>query len=163
MQNLLFPTGLVSDKKNGAFRTFEINFIIAQIARHTGDLALIKKGLSSLFESKSFSAEIEGLSHEPRKQLAVTKFISIDPFVPQVLPLFIAQQLQGSLTCCFMSFGNLKRICGERGIISTSFRQFSMDFVSKPGFSSLFLTYMKQKMPHFRMAFCFCGERGIIS
>ncbi|MCW3072016.1 MAG: recombinase family protein [Segetibacter sp.] len=57
LQNLIFPSGLVYDKKNGAFRTSEINFIIAQIARHTGDLALIKKGLSSLFEPKSLSAE----------------------------------------------------------------------------------------------------------
>ena len=57
LQNLMFPAGLVYDKKNGAFRTSEINFIIAQIARHTGDLTLIKKGLSSLFEPKSLSAE----------------------------------------------------------------------------------------------------------
>ena len=69
VQNLLFPSGLVYDKKNGAFRTSEINFIIAQIARHTGDLAIIKKGLSSLFESKSLSAETEGF--EPSIQLPV--------------------------------------------------------------------------------------------
>ena len=60
LQNLMFPSGLVYEKKNGAFRTSEINFIIAQIARHTGDFALIKKGLSSLFEPKSLSAEREG-------------------------------------------------------------------------------------------------------
>jgi hypothetical protein len=56
LQNLLFPSGLVYDKKNGAFRTSEINFIITQIARHTGDLCKMKKGLSSLFEPKSPSA-----------------------------------------------------------------------------------------------------------
>jgi hypothetical protein len=44
---------LVYDKKNGAFQTSEINFIIAQIARTKGDLAVIKKGLNSLSESKS--------------------------------------------------------------------------------------------------------------
>jgi len=57
VQNLLFPSGLVYDKKNGAFRTSEINFIIAQIALHTGDFAIIKKGLSSFFKPKSLSAE----------------------------------------------------------------------------------------------------------
>jgi site-specific DNA recombinase len=61
LQNLLFPSGLVYDKKNGAFRTSEINFIITQIARHTGDFAIIKKGLSSLFEPKSLSADWTGL------------------------------------------------------------------------------------------------------
>jgi hypothetical protein len=54
-----------------AFRTSEINFIIAQIARHTGDLALIKKGLSSLFEPKSLSAERVGF--EPTIQFPVYK------------------------------------------------------------------------------------------
>jgi len=43
LQNLLFPNGLVYDKKNGAFRTTEINFIIAQITRYTGNLASIKR------------------------------------------------------------------------------------------------------------------------
>ena len=61
LQRLLFPSGLVYDKKTGAFRTSEINFIIAQIARHTGDFAIIKKGLSSLFESKSLCAVRTGL------------------------------------------------------------------------------------------------------
>ena len=71
LQNLMFPNGLVYDKKNGAFRTSEINFIIAQIARHTGDFAIIKKGLSSLFEPKSLSAETEGF--EPSIRLPVYK------------------------------------------------------------------------------------------
>lgn len=72
LQNLLFPSGLVYDKKTGAFRTSEINFIIAQIARHTGDLALMKKGLSSLFEPKSHSAEKEGF--EPPVPYGTTVF-----------------------------------------------------------------------------------------
>lgn len=60
LRDLMIWLGAQYDKKNGTFRTSEINFIIAQIARHTGDLALIKKGLSSLFEPKSLSAEKEG-------------------------------------------------------------------------------------------------------
>jgi site-specific DNA recombinase len=39
LQKLIFPSGLVYDKKNEVFRTPDINFIIAEIARHTGDLA----------------------------------------------------------------------------------------------------------------------------
>ena len=72
LQNLLFPNGLVYDKKTGAFRTSEINFIIAQIARHTGDFAIIKKGLSSLFELKSLSAVRAGF--EPAVRLPVRQF-----------------------------------------------------------------------------------------
>jgi site-specific DNA recombinase len=62
LQNLIFPNGLVYDKEKGAFRTPELNEIIAEIARNTGDFALIKKGLSSLFEPKSLSAGREGRS-----------------------------------------------------------------------------------------------------
>jgi hypothetical protein len=40
--------------------------------------------------------------------------------------------------------------CGERGIISTSYPQFSMVFGSNPRFSS-------------QLPSCYCGERGIIS
>ncbi len=72
LQNLLFPSSLVYYKKNGAFRASEINFIITQVALHTGDLALIKKGLSSIFESKSLFAEREGF--EPSVQLPVRMF-----------------------------------------------------------------------------------------
>lgn len=39
LQRLLFPLGLVYDKKNGVFRTPELNLIIAEIARHTGDFS----------------------------------------------------------------------------------------------------------------------------
>jgi hypothetical protein len=46
LQKMIFPSGLVYDKKNEVFRTPDINFIIAEIARHTGDLAKIKKGLT---------------------------------------------------------------------------------------------------------------------
>ena len=61
LQNLIFPNGLVYDKEKGAFRTPDLNYIIAEIARHTGDFGIIKKGLSSLFESKSLSADWTGL------------------------------------------------------------------------------------------------------
>jgi site-specific DNA recombinase len=72
LQKLIFPTGLVYDKENGVFRTPELNFIIAEIARHTGDLAKIKKGLSSFFVAKSPSAEKEGF--EPPEVLPSTVF-----------------------------------------------------------------------------------------
>lgn len=75
LQNLIFPNGLVYDKKKGAFRTLELNEIIAEIARHTGDFAIIKKGLSSLFEPKSLSAErtlpISNL--RPLNELAISR------------------------------------------------------------------------------------------
>ena len=56
LQNILFPSGLVYDKKNGAFRTPELNEIIAEIARVSGDFAIIKKGLSSLYKTKPLCA-----------------------------------------------------------------------------------------------------------
>jgi hypothetical protein len=45
LQNLIFPNGLAYDKEKGAFRTPELNEIIAEIARHTGDFAIIKRDL----------------------------------------------------------------------------------------------------------------------
>jgi hypothetical protein len=60
------------DKKNGAFRTPDLNYIIAEIARHTGDFAIIKKGLSSFFQAKSLSAEKKGF--EPLEVLPSTVF-----------------------------------------------------------------------------------------
>ncbi len=56
LQNLIFPNGLAYDKEKGAFRTPELNEIIAEIARHTGDFAIIKKGLSSLYKTKPLCA-----------------------------------------------------------------------------------------------------------
>lgn len=58
IQKLLFPVGMIFDKETGAFRTPEINYLIAEIARNSGDFAIIKKGLSSHFESKSLCAGI---------------------------------------------------------------------------------------------------------
>ena len=71
IQKLLFPIGMVFDKETGAFRTPEINYLIAEIARNSGDFAIIKKGLSSLFEPKSLSAEKVGF--EPTIQFPVYK------------------------------------------------------------------------------------------
>lgn len=61
LQKLLFPLGMLFDKETGAFRTPEINYSIAEIARNSGDFAIIKKGLSSLFKTKSLCAEKEGI------------------------------------------------------------------------------------------------------
>ena len=61
LQRLLFPSGLVYDKKNGVFRTPELNLIIAEIARHTGDLAKITKGLTPFLIDKSLLAVRTGL------------------------------------------------------------------------------------------------------
>ncbi len=73
LQNLIFPSGLVFDKETGAFRTPHLNFIIAQIARHTGDFALIKKGLSSLFKTKSLCA-VRGGFEPPVRLNTVRRF-----------------------------------------------------------------------------------------
>ena len=59
-QNLIFPIGLVYNKEKGAFRTPDLNYIIAEIARQTGDFAIIKKGLSFFYKRKSLCAEKEG-------------------------------------------------------------------------------------------------------
>lgn len=72
LQNLLFPSGLVYDKKNGAFRTPDLNYIIAEIARHTGDFAIIKKGLSFFYKRQSLCAVRAGF--EPAVRLPVRQF-----------------------------------------------------------------------------------------
>ena len=61
LQNLIFPSGLVYDKEKGAFRTPDLNYIIAEIARHTGDFAIIKKGLSFFYKPQSLCAVWTGL------------------------------------------------------------------------------------------------------
>jgi hypothetical protein len=60
LQNLPFPNGLVYDKEKGAFRTPDLNYIIAEIALTTGDFAIIKKGLSFFNQRQSLCAEKEG-------------------------------------------------------------------------------------------------------
>ena len=57
LQNLFFPSGISFDKKTGVFRTPDINSAIADFARISGDLALIKKGLSTSKSKKSPFAE----------------------------------------------------------------------------------------------------------
>jgi len=61
LQNLIFPNGLVYDKEKGAFRTPDLNYIIAEIARQTGDFGIIKKGLSFFYKRQSLCAETERL------------------------------------------------------------------------------------------------------
>ncbi|MGQ0826963.1 MAG: hypothetical protein ACT4ON_01080, partial [Bacteroidota bacterium] len=60
LQKLIFPEGIAYDKQNGVFRTDKINFIIAAIARLSGDSALIEKGLFTFLCEQSLSAEREG-------------------------------------------------------------------------------------------------------
>jgi site-specific DNA recombinase len=60
LQRLLFPSGLVYDKKKGVFRTPEINSVITEISRFKGGLAKITKGLTPFLGDKSLSAEKEG-------------------------------------------------------------------------------------------------------
>ena len=71
LQKLVFPAGLIYDKGNSAFRTPEINLIMALIADSTGGSPKKKKGLSSLFQAKSLSAERAGF--EPAIPLRVYK------------------------------------------------------------------------------------------
>ena len=72
LQKLVFPAGLIYDKGNSAFRTPEVNLIMALIADSTGGSPKKKKGLSSLFQAKSLSAEKEGF--EPPEVLPSTVF-----------------------------------------------------------------------------------------
>jgi hypothetical protein len=44
------------DKEKGAFRTPDLNYIIAVIARLTGDSAIMKKGLTAFLSGQSLSA-----------------------------------------------------------------------------------------------------------
>jgi len=64
LQKLLFPSGLVYDKKTHSFRTPKINSVIAEIARLSGDLALMGKRLTALKSHKSLPAEREGTEFE---------------------------------------------------------------------------------------------------
>ncbi len=61
LQNLIFPNGLVYDKEKVACRTPDLNYIIAEIARQTGDFGIIKKGLSFFYKRQSLCAERAGL------------------------------------------------------------------------------------------------------
>ena len=49
IQKLIFPSGLVYDKKNGVLRTEILNEAIVSIARLSGDLAKMKKGLPPFY------------------------------------------------------------------------------------------------------------------
>lgn len=56
LQKLIFPEGIIYDKKNGAFRTPKINSVIAEIARLSGDLLLKTKGLNPFLLGESLFA-----------------------------------------------------------------------------------------------------------
>jgi site-specific DNA recombinase len=60
LQKLIFPEGIIYDKKNGAFRTPKVNSVIAEIARLSGDLLLKTKGLNPFLSGQSLFAEKEG-------------------------------------------------------------------------------------------------------
>lgn len=60
LQKLVFPEGLAYDKKKRSFRTGKINEAILQIARLSGVLCKIKKGLRISKNPKSLLAEREG-------------------------------------------------------------------------------------------------------
>lgn len=57
LQKLIFPEGLAFDKRTGVLLTFKMNEAIAQIARISGDLAIMKKGLNTNESIKSLFAE----------------------------------------------------------------------------------------------------------
>ncbi len=78
LQKLVYPEGLGYDKKKQAFRTIKINDPIFQIARLSGDFAIIKKGLSSLFEPKSLFAEKEGFEPPVPRSTTVFKTAAFD-------------------------------------------------------------------------------------
>ena len=65
LQKLLFPEGLAYDREVEAFRTDKINSVIALIARLSGDSAIMQKGLTPFFESKSLLADRTGTEPYP--------------------------------------------------------------------------------------------------
>jgi site-specific DNA recombinase len=77
-QKLLFPEGLVYDRKNGVFRTQTINSLIAVIARLSGDSALIEKEMAPIFQGQSRSAEKEGFEPPDLLQSTVFKTAALD-------------------------------------------------------------------------------------
>ncbi len=72
LQKLIFPEGLAYDKKIQAFRTEKVNEAIAQIARISGDLCKMTKGLRITKNPKSLLAVRAGF--EPAVQLPVRQF-----------------------------------------------------------------------------------------
>lgn len=72
LQKLVYPHGLGYDKRNQIFRTTKTNEVFSQIARLSGDLEKMKKGLNSKKSVKSLLAEREGF--EPPELLHSTVF-----------------------------------------------------------------------------------------
>jgi site-specific DNA recombinase len=78
LQKLLFPEGLSYDKKNQSFRTPKTNEAFEQIARLSGDLCKMTKGLKHPFDVKSLLAEREGFEPPVLLQTTVFKTAAID-------------------------------------------------------------------------------------
>lgn len=72
LQKLIFPKGISYDRKKGAFRTEEMNFIFALIEANSWDSEGNKKRTAALVERLSHSAEREGF--EPPEVLPSTVF-----------------------------------------------------------------------------------------
>lgn len=72
LQKLVFPEGMSYDKKTDSLLTPKINEALFEIARHTGDSAIMKEGLSITQNRKSPFAEREGF--EPPELLHSTVF-----------------------------------------------------------------------------------------
>ncbi|HBF89348.1 MAG TPA: resolvase [Bacteroidales bacterium] len=60
LQRLVFPEGIVYDRKIGAVRTLKLNSVFASIAHTIGESSPNKKGTSPFLLGKSLSAEREG-------------------------------------------------------------------------------------------------------
>lgn len=71
LQKLVFPSGLAYDKKTQSFRTYEVNYVIAQIALAAESLGEEKKGLPPFLWEKSLFAEREGLLAPSRSSLLI--------------------------------------------------------------------------------------------
>src|SRR5258707_8450768 len=61
LQKLIFPRGILYDKKKGVFRTQEINSVFLCIARLKGGLEGNEKGTDQLFDGLSLAADRTGL------------------------------------------------------------------------------------------------------
>jgi len=61
IQKLIFPKGIIYDRKNGSFRTEEMNLIFALIEANSGDSEDNKKRTNALIKRLSLSAERKGL------------------------------------------------------------------------------------------------------
>jgi site-specific DNA recombinase len=78
LQKLLFPEGIVYDRKNDAFRTDRINVIFLLLTELQSISANIKKGQTGILDRLSLSAEREGFEPPDLLQSTVFKTAAID-------------------------------------------------------------------------------------